>query len=608
MNKAVLVATIAAVSLSVTVNMGAAIAPETILPESTLAVLTVRDLQKEQAEFQASAMGLLLKDPAMQPFCEYVSGHMTEAIKGLNEELGKKNIKLSDYKDILNGGAAFALTSVKLTLSDSDVEDVSALPLLMAEINGGSEKLKATLDDLQAKLEMTFSSEEIAGNEFRRITGTNDDDDDVILWVGASGSILYVTASQNSEEDMSYTREHLGKILSKTTGEKLLAESDLFTKHTRITPDRNYAWVNLDTITQNAKALVALKDKAYVQPADLMEAMMSLPRPMVIYNALGLGALKSWSMTCWSENGNEWFACNLVCPQNERRGLTSLLDAYVTSDCGPTESIPASVMSFSKSQVDMKKIWETIDSVTTEATGGFKAMMLSGIQQALANAPKKIDLTADVLDNLTGEIVTVSFTAPAGSVDSSKISENLDPEVIKNLMGSVYILGVKDEDRFMSAVEGVIDVMNPGIMEAAMEFIKKTDGYVAIVSGGKDIPALQAFLKAEGKPQEKSLAKCKALQDAAAKIGGFQGSGFGYSNNKQALAFLYNMWPLIAPALKSSEDIPEEVFIAFEKLPDFQVIEKYLGIGATKGQLTPDGLESVGYYPWPEGLEKPLAP
>ena len=130
----------------------------------------------------------------MQPFCEYVSGHMTEAINGLNEELAKKNIQLSDYKDILNGGVSFALTSLKLTLSDSDVENVSALPLLMAEIKGGSETLKTKLDDLQTKLETTFSSEEIAGNEFRRITGTNDDD--VTLWVGASGSILYVTASQ----------------------------------------------------------------------------------------------------------------------------------------------------------------------------------------------------------------------------------------------------------------------------------------------------------------------------------------------------------------------------------------------------------------------------
>ena len=50
MKKTVLLTTLTAVSLSVTLNVGAVIAPETILPESTLAVLTVRDLLKECAE------------------------------------------------------------------------------------------------------------------------------------------------------------------------------------------------------------------------------------------------------------------------------------------------------------------------------------------------------------------------------------------------------------------------------------------------------------------------------------------------------------------------------------------------------------------------------
>ncbi len=610
MKKAVLITSIAAVSLSVTVNMGAAIAPETILPESTLAVLTVRDLQKECAEFQASAAGLLLKDPAMQPFCEYVGEQITNAFNSLSDELGKKNIKLSDYKDILNGGAALALTSVKLTLSDSDVEDVSALPLFMAEINGGSEKLKATIDDLQTKLEMTFSSEEIAGNEFRRISN----DDDVILWVGASGSILYVTASQNSDEDITYTREQLGKILSKSTGEKLLADSDHFKKHTRITPDRNYAWVNFETVFKNVKELVLLKDKEYVQPSDLMQAMMSAPRPMVMYNALGLDALKSLGITTWNDNGDGWFSSSVLCPQNERRGLTALVDAYGVADCGPSESIPLDLMSFSKTQMDVKKIWETIDSVTSEAAGGLKIMMMSGFQQALENAPKKVDLKADMLENLTGEIVTVVFAAPAGTVREVESSNNIvsveveGVDMVNSFMGSVYMLGVKDTDRFLASVEGLINVINPGIREDAMKFVKKINGYIVIPSGNVDLPALQDFLKAEGKPQEKSLAKCKALQDVAAKLGGFQGSAFGYNNSKQMIAFMYNMLPVLGTMLKSQEDIPAEIIVAFEKLPEFKVIEKYLGVAGAKTVVTPDGMESIGVYPWPEGLEKPVAP
>lgn len=67
---------------------------------------------------------------------------------------------------------------------------------------------------------------------------------------------------------------------------------------------------------------------------------------------------------------------------------------------------------------------------------------------------------------------------------------------------------------------------------------------------------------------------------------------------------LYNLWPLIASGLKSQQDIPAEVFIAMEKFPDFEVIEKYLGISAGKSVLTPEGLESISIHPWPAGLKK----
>lgn len=614
MKKTVLLTTITAVSLSVTLNVGAVIAPETILPESTLAVFTVRDLQKECAEIQSKPLGLLLKDPAMKPFCDYVGGQILGAIKGLNDELGKKNINLSDYQDILNGGAALALTSFTLTLGENTLENLSVLPLFMAEIKGGSEKIKATLDDLQTKLDTSFESEEIAGNEFRLITGACNED--VTLWVGASGSTLYVAASQNSDEDYTYTRESLGKILSKTTGEKLLAESEFFTKHSRITPDRSYGWINLQTLTQVAKDFATLQDKQYVQPEDLMQAMMSLPRPMVIYNALGISALKSWSFTYWSENGDEWFSSNLLCPQNERRGLTALLDVYGSGDCAPDQSIPGDLMSFSKVQLNLKKFWETIDTITTEAAGGFKIMMMGGLHQALESSPKNIDLEADILNNLTGEMTTITFTAPAGTVKEVESSNNivsveiegvkleLNPSIVNSLLGSVYILGVKDADRFLSTIEALIELFNPGIKDEAMALIQKADGRIVIGSGGEKVPAMQSFLKAAGKPQEKSLANSGALQSAASRLGGFDGAAFGYSNNKQVAAMLYNLWPLIASGLKSQQDIPAEVFIAMEKFPDFEVIEKYLGISAGKSVLTPEGLESISIHPWPAGLKK----
>ena len=63
---------IAAVSLSTLLNMQAALAPETILPENTLAVATIRDLSKECADLKTTPLNLLLKDPVMKPFCDQV--------------------------------------------------------------------------------------------------------------------------------------------------------------------------------------------------------------------------------------------------------------------------------------------------------------------------------------------------------------------------------------------------------------------------------------------------------------------------------------------------------------------------------------------------------
>ncbi|MBO4544962.1 MAG: hypothetical protein J5773_04185, partial [Verrucomicrobia bacterium] len=54
---------IAAVSLSTLLKMQAALAPETILPENTLAIATIRDLSKECADLKTTPLNLLLKDP-----------------------------------------------------------------------------------------------------------------------------------------------------------------------------------------------------------------------------------------------------------------------------------------------------------------------------------------------------------------------------------------------------------------------------------------------------------------------------------------------------------------------------------------------------------------
>ena len=606
MKKAVLVTTIAAALLSVTLNMGAVIAPETILPESTLAVLTVRDLQKTRADFQASSVGRLFNDPAMKPFCEYVCKQFSDAFNSLNGELSKKNIKLCDYKDMINGGVAFAITSFKFAPGDSSVGTVAGFPLFMAEINGGSEKLKATLDDLQTKLETTFTTKEIAGNEFRLIPASGSDD--LILWIGASGSTLYMSASKTSDECVANTRELFDKVLSKTTGETLLADSELFKKHTRITPDSDYAWVNIETITQNVRELVLFKDKEYVQPTDTMEAMMAPPRPLVMYNALGLDALKSWSFTSRAENDGIYSYSTLLCPASERRGITALIDTLETTDCSPAEFIPADPMSYAKFKVNFSKFWDILDSTSTEAVGGMKIMIFSGIEEQIKAAPTEINLRKDLLENLTGEVIVLSYP------DYIDVKNNSTPDEpsfdIQGKKGIIILLGTKDTDKFISTAEAMFKTLNPEV-EEVMNFFHKMDGYVVLANDSEDIPQVKAFLEAKGKAQENGLAKSPALRDAAAKIGGFEAAEFGYLNTKAFISNLYTLWDKFKPiviANQKNSGIPEELTTALEKLPAWADIEKYFGISVNNVKVTPEGVESMVYDPWPEGLEKPVAP
>jgi hypothetical protein len=71
---------------------------------------------------------------------------------------------------------------------------------------------------------------------------------------------------------------------------------------------------------------------------------------------------------------------------------------------------------------------------------------------------------------------------------------------------------------------------------------------------------------------------------------------------------LWDKFKPIVIANQKSGDIPEELITALEKLPAWSEIEKYFGISVNNVKVTPEGVESMVYDPWPEGLEKTVAP
>jgi len=590
---------IAAVSLSTLLNMQAALAPETILPENTLAVATIRDLSKECADLKTTPLNLLLKDPVMKPFCDQV----LESFNKWKEESdeAKAGIQFAaDYLTFLKGGIALTVTAI-----DVNEQGFHFLPLVIAEFDGGIEKFDSAVKDIQTKMETEFSSNKVQGVDFYNIPL----DEGSALWVGLKGNLLYIAHNDNNAEDVAYTTESLGKILNRKDGDKTLAETELFKASTNITPDSDYCWVNLSLANDMGKTWVLTMDKEYEAPEDPMEAMMAPARPLAIYNALGVSALKSFSVSSKIENGENYCQTKLVCPANERRGITGLIDTLETTDCAPTEMIPSDVMGYGKNQINVQKFWETVDSTTTEVMGGMKFMVQGVIQAGLEKSPEKIDLKAALLNNLTGEIMTVSFPNEIETTAESKI--NLDAEDISISIPStemVILLGVKDADLLIKTVRNVLIAAKSGVtdeVDAVMEYITKYDNYVAIKIG--DGKKVNEFLKANGKAQEKSLAKCKALQSAVEKVGGFKQNGFNYQNYKatvQTFLNLFKSYHNIAMKADTTDEASAELNKIIEALPDFSAIEKYFDFSVGTAKVTDEGIEFKTYTPWPRDLER----
>lgn len=576
-----LVALLAAVSF-----VQADLKPEQLLAENTVAVFSVRNQPKTWSEFQQTPMGLLLNDPVMKPFCD-------GAIDLIKTELADEgiNIDWASYMDFVSGGIAGALTQLQINFNeDGGLEEPAIIPVFMVEVSDGA-KFIAKIKELNKESE-GVKTRTIEGTEFT-IQSLGDSSE---IWFGAKNNLFIATLVGNfdegiTDEDIQRTEKELIAIL-KGKREGSLADSTVFKENTAITPERDYVFLNFQPITDGIKKWVKVLDDDYEPPKDIQEAMMATPRPMVIYNSLGLSALKSLSYSSWTENGESLGEALLVCPANERRGLTAFVNTLKIADCTPLPQVSVNVFSYDRSWVDVEKIWKNIDNTTTEALGGLKMVFMGMIQQQL-DQNKDIDLEKNILKNITGEVNTIWY-------DTKNENENLETL-------EAYLVGSKDPQAVIDTIINAIKTMNPGLEiptkdingtkvyvfkspdvdiqieddEDSVEidddsssdslYFTALDKYFVVAT---DEGAIKYALDKSDKG-DKSLAKLKGLSAAVDKIGGYQQVEVGYADLKNTYTtFQASMNNIFS---RTDDEDMEKVKAVFDKLPKLQEIEKYLG-------------------------------
>ena len=621
----------AAVLLAAIAMAQADFAPETRLSDNTLAVLTVRNFARDCEQFQQTPMGLLLKDPSMKPFCD----GMTECFKNFKAQRFDEKFDPDNYKGFFTGGAALTATLPYLNWeSDGEISNLGAIPIFMAEVSKDEKTLSDTMERLKGDLNAS-SVRPIGGTKFYFV-----EKEDAAIIFGAKDGLFLMTYA--NEDEIKMVEKEIESIITAKRSGSTLADSATFKANTVIKADRDYFFLNFVPVMTKIKDYVKVLDSQYQAPSDPMEAMMASPAPMAIFNALGLSALKSLSVSAFSENGNICSEGQIICPKGERRGITDLFNGFPAADLTTSDKIPAKIMSYQRTHFLPDTLWKTVDKTTTDTMGGIKSVLQGMISAQLAKQ-EGIDLRKNILQNLTGDVISIQLeptTESNGSLTKHSLFlfEANDAEAcLKNITRSAEAFGsametekIGDKEVYTFSVpafgiledddedgEGMVSLSEDEEITSSEEDDEDEEEIHEIVSTKSSTlyltyeknslivadskTAVSAAIKIVSGKASEPMTATVGLSDAVAKVGGYKQSIFCFSNLKVT-------GDMVIKFLKSDAGanflMDKDTVLAVSKLPDFKKIEKYFGIMTSATTVDDNGLSWKSYAPVPAELKK----
>jgi hypothetical protein len=640
-------------------NLTAANLPpaEKLLPDNTLAVLTVPNYQAADAWYQGSPGKKILDDPAMKPFMDKLKAKFNKDVtEPLEKELG---IKFSDYEGLAQGQFTLAITAAGW---QGTSEKLPAFLLLM-DTGTKSDQLKRNLADLRKKWSdagKPAKEEKVGDAEFTTYTIMTDDlrtvfervfpdpnagwesitpnrpgapprrqtsraeNRPIHLTVGQSDTLLIVGTSLGE----------IRKILANKAGNgaATLSEVPAFkADQQRLFQDAQYfGWVNV-------KLLVELAMKGVdAAPAGGANNPMAM-NPAQIVNALGLNGAQSAAVTLHGDKQGATVQFFLGVPENERKGIFKLLSP-VAGDTTPPPFVPQEAVKYTRIRYDFTEAYNTIERTINDINPGLMGA-LAFFEGALRQQNPNFTLRKGLIELLGNDIITYEFkptgqtlealsTAPGmvliGSSDPDKLIET-----IKTLFNNFAQMrgprgGRRDADPPQLKTrqfQGVTIHTFPPTPQMNFRGERIGERSLSLCASGKylalswDETVLEQYLK--NARAARPLATVSALNEAAKKAGGFNTGMLHYENQNETTRFLFNvlrkdgsrigellaMTPIGARLGFADDSKAFQEWFDFNLLPPFDKVSKYIGITVYTGAATPEGLLIKVYTPNPPGFK-----
>ncbi len=621
---------------------------EQLLPDDTIGLITVPDWSKLNSFQAESAWGKLWADPAMKPFREnFTSNFAKDVIEPLQKELG---LKLSDYKELLQGQITFAVTpptegtkhTVGLLLLIDTKDKADFLSTRLTELkkkwtDSGkeikNEKIRDVdfstvtisgkdIDALMQKIFPAAEEDKDADDDDKAPKGEKKETQKIDLHIGQSKSLLVI--GENSKV--------IEKILAKQSGGLVtpLADQNNFAKSQRLLfrDSMAFAWLNFKPIYQK------ILEAAAQQPQEKPPAGISLPQTDKILPAIGLDGLETVSAKISGNNDGGMFELLVGVPEAQREGIFKIL-TLEKKDASPPPFVPANVVKFQRWRIDAQKGWTTLESTL----GKIQPSMVGMIQLMLSAAGKDKDPNFDLKKNLIGNLGDDFITyEKSPKVDKA---ENVQSPP------SLVLIGSPNPGELLDALRTLLSLMPPPLSSAPVkerEFLGKkiysisgsagaepaetadnktapegqsfnftaSGGYVAFSA---DASILEEYLRSS-ETTGKNLRETPGLADAAQKIGGMENGLFTFENQTESLRVAFEILKKdpegyrrqlffgVAQGGQPGEENRMSRWFNVKLLPSYDAIAKYIGIALISGSTTPDGLYFRAFGPTPDGLKK----
>jgi hypothetical protein len=626
-------------------------APEKLLPDDTLLMVTAPDFAKLSAIWEKLPQMQLWKDPAMKPFRDnFTAKWNDEFVKPLEREL---DIKGEDYTSLLQGQLTFALTQNGWPGG----EDQPPGLLLLVDAKDKSNQLKKNLAFLRKKwvdAGKAVKTTKIRGFEFNTLPLSTNDLPKTLRKFFPKSSETHELGEENASKPPASTDELvLGQvesllILSSSTraAEQVVARitggaappladvSVYQADHAALFREAPlYGWMNF-------KALLDVLTRKMGEKKENPEAPNPFDfKPEKILTAIGLKGLKTVAFNFQQSNDGSMLQLFLGVPEPSRQGLFKIL-AGEPRETRPPPFVPADAVRFQRWRIDGQKTWETLQKILNDIS----PQWLNGINFLLetANTAAKekdpgFDIRKNLIGNLGDDLISYEKAPHGNSATELRSSPSLflvgspNAEALAAALRSVLVYmsqqaGAPPEEReflgrkiysvSLKAMMSPLGAPSGSAVPRTLTY-SASGGYVAFSTE----PALIEEYLRSSDGQRSALRESPGLTEAAQKVIGPGSSLFGYQNQVETTRILFEALRKKAVASAASSaagaaanllpgglNLPATVqgfkdMMDFSLLPPFDSITKYFHFTVHGGGANVDGLSFKLFAPVPPGLK-----